>query len=90
VPYDPGAFAEDISPTPLLLILADADTTTPSEIARKIYHRAGEPKQLVEFSGGHYDVYNKAATRQACIDAPITFLARHLSATDAPPSPPAT
>jgi uncharacterized protein len=42
IPYDPGAFAEDISPTPLLMILVDADTTTPSQVAREIYQRAGK------------------------------------------------
>jgi uncharacterized protein len=90
VPYDPGAFAEDIAPTPLLMILADADTATPPEVARQIYDRAGEPKQLVELSASHYDVYDNPATRQACIEAAIEFLTRHLSATDAPLSRPAT
>ncbi|MGO9081439.1 MAG: alpha/beta hydrolase [Streptosporangiaceae bacterium] len=79
VPYDPGAFVEDISPTPLLMILVDNDTTTPSDVARQIYNRTREPKQLIELAGGHYDVYDQPATRQACIAATTTFLAEHLS-----------
>lgn len=79
-PYDPGAFVEDISPTPLLMILVDYDTTTPSEIAREIFERARQPKQLVELSGGHYDVYDTPATRQASIEATLRFLADHLLA----------
>jgi fermentation-respiration switch protein FrsA (DUF1100 family) len=80
VPYDPGAFVEDISPTPLLMILVDNDTTTPSEIAHEIYDRAREPKQLIELAGGHYDVYDLPDTRQACIQATTTFLTEHLYA----------
>ncbi|MGC5009643.1 alpha/beta hydrolase [Streptosporangium sp. DT93] len=81
VPYDPGAFVEDISPVPLLMILMDADTTTPSEVAREVYDRAKEPKQLLELVGGHYDVYDLPSVREACVDATIGFLVEHLSAT---------
>jgi uncharacterized protein len=80
ISYDPGAFVEDISPTPLLMILVDSDTTAPSEVAGEIYARAGEPKQLVELSGEHYDVYDRAATRRSCIEAAAAFLTSHLSA----------
>ncbi|WP_329250992.1 alpha/beta hydrolase [Actinoallomurus sp. NBC_01490] len=78
VPYDPGAFAEDISPIPLLMILAEADTTTPPEVAREIYDRVRKPKQLLELSGGHYDVYDVPSVRDACIDATTRFLVEHL------------
>jgi dienelactone hydrolase len=78
VPYDPGAFVEDISPTPLLMVLLDADTTTPSEVAREIYDRVQQPKRLVELSGDHYDVYDVAETREACIAATTGFLIEHL------------
>lgn len=78
VTYDPAAFVEDISPTPLLLILASDDTTTPSEIARAAFERAGEPKQLMEFSGGHYDVYDDEMTKGRCIATTAAFLVAHL------------
>jgi uncharacterized protein len=93
VPYDPGAFVEDISPTPLMVIVTDPDTTTPSDVAREVYARAGHPKRLVELDGGHYDVYDTAVTRARCIDATVAFLGEHLvnrpdpdERTSAPPS----
>lgn len=86
VAYDPGAFVEDITPTPLLMILAEHDTTTPSDIARAVFDRAGDPKQLVEFAGGHYDVYEDETVKKQCIAATKDFLLAHLVGTGhAPP-----
>jgi uncharacterized protein len=76
--YDPGAFAEDISPTPMLMLLAGNDTTTPSDIARDIYQRAGEPKRLVQVPGGHYDAYDDENVKQQFITATADFLRIHL------------
>jgi hypothetical protein len=78
VPYDPGAFAEDISPTPLLMILANDDTTTPPAVAQGVFDRAGEPKQLVRFAGDHYDVYENDSVVQRCIHSATHFLTTHL------------
>lgn len=78
VAYDPGAFVEDISPTALQIIIADSDTTTPSDIARAVFDRAGEPKELMQYAGGHYDVYDNATVKQQCIATTTTFLVRHL------------
>lgn len=80
VAYDPGGFVEDISPTPLLMILADHDTTTPSDIARAVFDRAGEPKQLMEFPGGHYEVYEDETIKQRCITTTTRFLVAELKA----------
>lgn len=41
--YDPAAFIEDVSPTPLLMILVDNDATIPSDIARAAYDRPANP-----------------------------------------------
>ncbi len=78
VAYDPAGFIEDISPTPLLMILADHDTTTPSEIACAVFDRAAEPKQLMQFGGGHYDVYDDETVKQECIATTTGFLLAHL------------
>ncbi len=78
VAYDPGGFVEDISPTPLLMILADHDTTTPSDIARAVFDRAGEPKQLMQLDGEHYDVYDEDTAKQECIATTTRFLLAHL------------
>lgn len=84
VAYDPGAFVKDISPTPLMMILADNDTTTPSDVARAVFDRAGHPKQLIEFTGGHYDVYDDDTAKQRCIATTAAFLLAHLRSPKAP------
>ena len=76
--YDPAVFVDEISPTPLLMLLADADTTTPSEIALSAYHRAKQPKQLVTFPGCHYDVYDNDSVKRQVITATTDFLREHL------------
>jgi fermentation-respiration switch protein FrsA (DUF1100 family) len=55
--YEPAAFIERISPTPLLMIVAVDDVMTPAEDALAAYHRALEPKRLVLVPGGHYAAY---------------------------------
>ena len=55
--YEPVSFVEAISPTPLLMIIASQDTTTPTDWQRDAYGLIGEPKKLVEIDGRHYDVY---------------------------------
>lgn len=80
VAYDPGAFIEDISPTPLQIIVADHDTTTPSDIARAVFDRAGEPKEFIEYAGGHYDVYDNETVKHQCMATATDFLVRHLLA----------
>src|SRR5690606_22489336 len=44
--YEPGAFVERISPTPLLMVVATDDVITPTDLALGAYERAREPKQL--------------------------------------------
>ncbi len=56
--YKPGAFIEQIAPTPLLMVLAGADTLTPVDLQRAAFERAGEPKRLVVLEGAsHYEPY---------------------------------
>ncbi|MEX2480918.1 MAG: alpha/beta fold hydrolase [Gammaproteobacteria bacterium] len=55
--YEPVAFAPRIAPTPLLMIIAGSDTTTPTAWQREAFAAMGEPKQLVEIDCRHYDVY---------------------------------
>lgn len=46
-----------ISPTPLLMTVAQNDVLTPTDIALEAYSRAREPKQLNILPGGHFDGY---------------------------------
>ncbi|MCC7414303.1 MAG: alpha/beta hydrolase [Gammaproteobacteria bacterium] len=57
--YEPGYYAGRISPTPLLLVVAERDTLTPTDTALALYERLREPKQLVLVPGGHFDAYVK-------------------------------
>ncbi|MER5790569.1 alpha/beta hydrolase [Streptomyces sp. NPDC001980] len=57
--YDPGVWIERIAPTPLLMIVGTQDTVTPTDMALAAYERAGEPKKLSTYDGGHFDAYVK-------------------------------
>lgn len=55
--YSPGAFIERVSPTPLLMLVAQRDHITVADLALKAYQQALEPKRLVLLKGGHFDPY---------------------------------
>jgi fermentation-respiration switch protein FrsA (DUF1100 family) len=55
--YEPGAYIEYVSPTPLLMVLAAGDHLTVCDEALVAYERALEPKKLVLLKGGHFDAY---------------------------------
>jgi fermentation-respiration switch protein FrsA (DUF1100 family) len=57
--YEPSAYLERISPTPLLMVVAAGDHLTPTDLALEAYQRAREPKKLVLLPGGHFDAYVK-------------------------------
>jgi len=57
VEYVPTANIELISPTPLLMVLAEQDSLIPVELARAAFDRAGEPKKLEVLPCGHFEVY---------------------------------
>jgi fermentation-respiration switch protein FrsA (DUF1100 family) len=61
--YEPAAFIERISPTPLLMIVPLDDTMTPTEDALGAYERAGLPKRLLTVPGSHYAVYSNEFER---------------------------
>lgn len=77
--YNPADFVERISPTPLLMQVAERDSITPTDLALTAYARALEPKALQIVSGaGHFDVYERdfgsvsktaAAWLQRCLAA---------------------
>lgn len=55
--YNPSAHIHHISPTPLLMTVAENDVLTPTDLALEAYSRALEPKQLHIIPGGHFGAY---------------------------------
>jgi fermentation-respiration switch protein FrsA (DUF1100 family) len=55
--YEPGTYLPWISPTPLLMCVAENDVLTPTDIAIAGYEQAREPKKLVILPGEHFDAY---------------------------------
>ncbi len=58
--YEPGSYIDRISPTPLLMLIADSDHLAVADEAFAAYNRALEPKRLVILKGGHFDAYVEA------------------------------
>ena len=75
--YDPSHAIARISPTPLLMIVADNDYVTPTDLALTAYARALEPKQLVILPGGHFDAYREPNIIPS-IEQQVGFLQRTL------------
>ena len=66
--YEPGAWIQWISPTPLLLVVAQHDNLTVSDLAIAALERAREPKRLALLPVRHFDAYTAgfgAASRVA-------------------------
>jgi uncharacterized protein len=78
IEYDPAPYLESIAPTPLLMIVADRDRTTPPEVALEAFARAGEPKTLLRVDGTHYDLYDDPEIRRTAIDAAREFFRAQL------------
>jgi len=57
--YEPISYVPYISPTPLLMLPAQNDVLTPTELAIGAYQQAREPKKLILLPGGHFDAYVK-------------------------------
>lgn len=58
--YEPGLTIDRIGPTPLLLVVAEKDDVTPTDLALAAYERAVAPKRLHLVPGGHFDPYQSA------------------------------
>ena len=74
--YAPGEFIERVSPTPLLMVVAEHDHIAVTDLALKAYERALEPKRLVMITGGHFDPY--LSQREAALSAAVEWFKQHL------------
>lgn len=58
--YNPGNYIEQVSPTPLMIVIAERDYVTPTDLSLDAYRNALEPKSLMIIPGaGHFDPYVK-------------------------------
>jgi dipeptidyl aminopeptidase/acylaminoacyl peptidase len=74
--YEPGVFIERIAPTPLLMVLGDADVICPTDLGLAAFNRAGEPKRLELYPGGHFSAYTDQLDRAA--KAATEWFTQHL------------
>lgn len=75
--YQPGAYMRLISPTPLLLCVAEEDHLTMAALSIDAYERAREPKKLVMLPGGHFDAYVDGYELSSGVQ--IDFFREHLT-----------
>jgi fermentation-respiration switch protein FrsA (DUF1100 family) len=57
IEFEPAGWLPYVAPKPLLMILAEDDRTTFTEVQREVYETALEPKKLLTYDGGHFDAY---------------------------------
>ncbi|EGU81408.1 hypothetical protein FOPG_10091 [Fusarium oxysporum f. sp. conglutinans race 2 54008] len=75
--YEPAAHIHRISPTPLLMSVADNDVVAPQDLALQAFSLAKEPKQLKILHGGHFEPYS-GKTFEINIAVQTEFLKTHL------------
>jgi fermentation-respiration switch protein FrsA (DUF1100 family) len=78
--YDPAGPIELVSPTALLMILAEGDSLIPVDVARAAFERAGPPKELLVLECGHFDVYATEPWFSRASDAAAHWFQEHLAA----------
>jgi fermentation-respiration switch protein FrsA (DUF1100 family) len=74
--YEPGAWIQWVSPAPLLMVVAEGDHLTVSDLAIEAFEHAREPKRLAILDGGHFDAY--VAAFDAASAAARDWFAEHL------------
>jgi uncharacterized protein len=58
IEFEPAGWLPYVTPKPLLMIVAEQDRCTYTEVQREVYESAAEPKKLLSFDGGHFDAYS--------------------------------
>jgi uncharacterized protein len=76
--YEPGHWAARVAPTPLLMIVALADTVTLTDLQLRAFEQMLEPKKLATIEGGHFDPYLTQFPRASA--AAVSWFRQHLMA----------
>ena len=63
--YEPGRLITEISHTPLLFVVAEHDTVTPTDLALQAYAQASAPKRLVQVPCRHFEIYDPPYFQQS-------------------------
>jgi hypothetical protein len=63
-PIEPLLYIDDISPRPLVMIQGTQDTFFPANNARRLFRKAGEPKELIWIESSHMAPWKKDLLRQ--------------------------
>jgi hypothetical protein len=75
--YEPGVFLSRVSPTPLLMVVAEQDTVTLTDVQLAAYGQALAPKALKIIPGGHFDPY--VGQFAASSEAALGWFQEHLT-----------
>ncbi len=75
--HEPAAWISYISPTPLLMTVAENDVLTPTTLALDAYSKAKEPKQLHLLPGGHFEAY-RGSNFERNVGVQLDFLKKYL------------
>ncbi|KAI4717938.1 DltD N-terminal domain protein [Aureobasidium sp. EXF-10727] len=75
--YMPAAHIHHISPTPLLMTVAENDVLTPTDLSLEAYSRALEPKQPHILPGGHFEAYS-GSNFERNVEVQADFLKKYL------------
>ncbi len=78
VQYIPTAAVELISPTPLLMVVAEADSLIPADLAKVAFERVGEPKELHLAPCGHFEIYEQEPWFSKAVDHMTEWYTTHL------------
>ena len=78
VEYDPTYPIWQISPTPLLMVVAEHDQSLPANLSMAAFERAREPKEMKVFPCGHTDTYDKEPWVSQSADAAIELFKQYL------------
>ena len=74
--FEPVGVVKQISPIPVLFIVADKDTVNATDLALQAYAEALEPKKLVMIEGDHFAPYDERF--DICANAACEWFEAHL------------
>jgi fermentation-respiration switch protein FrsA (DUF1100 family) len=75
--YDPTPYLTHIDTTPVLMVIAESDLTTPTDLSLDAYNLIRGPKELVVMPGDHYTSYIEGI--DIASNAAADFFARQLT-----------